>query len=90
MSAEILPQMRKELLNKRLIVYVNCKGNQHWTCTFLFNLGQYIKNFEDCKKDLNSKVKRAGEEPSGYLHFDPMSAGALYLNHHIRQACFNF
>ena len=71
-------KMRKELLNKQLIVYVNCHGGYHFTCTFLFKLGQYINNFEDCKKDLKSKNKRSGIEPSGYLHFDPYSTGANY------------
>ena len=74
----IPPQMRKELLNKRLIVYVNNESGIHWTCTFLFNLGQYIKNFEDCKKDMKQKIKRSGMEPSGYLHYDPYSAGTQY------------
>ena len=44
----------------------------------MFNLGQYIKNFEDNKKDLKPKKKRLGQEPSGYLHFEPYTAGATY------------
>ena len=67
---------RKGLLHKRLIVYVHCIRSNHWICIFLFNLGEYIRRWEDNKKSRKpTNSSTLNGSVCGYHFYDPFDAG---------------
>ena len=73
----------KTLLNRRLIIYINNYKAHHWTCIFLFNIRNYIVNWEDIQK--NHPIKK-NNIISGFLCYNPASAGAKFTTDKINES----
>ena len=77
----------KKLIYKQTIVIVHHLSESHWTCTFIFNLMQYINEWEikniAKSKSLNpNRVTKHGEDEddriSGYMYYDPFHLNTDY------------
>ena len=47
LSRCIPKNIRNNILNKRVIIYITNPGKSHWCCTFVFNFRTYLINIQN-------------------------------------------
>ena len=79
----------RKLLYKQTIVIVHHLSESHWTCTFIFNLMQYINEWEIKNIAKSKSCEDEDDRISGYMYYDPFCSNTNYQEEKVKTLSLN-